>query len=80
MASRFWKDASERAIKTFAQTSVAVLALATGVFDADWVQAISAGGLAGIVSLLTSIGSRPVGDGESASLVVATRDKAEVEP
>jgi hypothetical protein len=80
LASVFWKDAFERAVKTFAQTSVAVLALATGVFDADWVQAISAGGLAGVVSLLTSLASKPVGDGDSASLVVATKDKVEVQP
>ncbi len=73
--SKFWKDAFERALKTFAQAAVAVLAVATGVLDANWVQAISVAGLAGVVSLLTSVASAGVGDKESASLVVATKDK-----
>jgi hypothetical protein len=73
--SKFWKDAFERGVKTFAQSSVAILALGTGLFDAGWVQAISVGGLAGVISLLTSIGSASVGDKESPSLVVATKDK-----
>lgn len=73
--SKFWKDAFERAAKTAAQSAVAILVLATGAFDADWMQAISAGGLAAVISFLTSIGSAGVGDHESASLVVATKDK-----
>lgn len=75
--SRFWSDAFERAAKTAAQAAVAILVLATGALDADWVQAISAGGLAAAISFLTSIGSAGVGDKESASLVVATKDKYE---
>lgn len=52
----FWKGALERAIKTVAQTLVAVLSVgAVGVLEVDWVGALSAAGLAGVVSALTSI-------------------------
>lgn len=74
--SKFWKDAFERGIKTFAQSAVAILALSVGVLDASWVQAASVGGLAAVISLLTSIGSSGVGSSESASLVVDTKDKS----
>jgi hypothetical protein len=54
----FWKDAIIRAIKTFAQSAVAILAAgATGLLGTDWVQLLSVAGLAAVVSLLTSISS-----------------------
>ena len=54
----FWKDAAIRAVKTFAQSAVAVLAAgATGLLGTDWVQLLSVAGLAAVVSLLTSIAS-----------------------
>ncbi|MFT8330315.1 holin, partial [Bifidobacterium psychraerophilum] len=54
----FWKDAIIRAVKTFAQSAVAVLAAgATGLLGTDWVQLLSVAGLAAVVSLLTSIAS-----------------------
>lgn len=65
----FWKDTAERAVKTFAQSMVAVMtAGATGVFDVDWVNALSVSLLATLVSVLTSIGSGTVGD-QSASML-----------
>ena len=52
----FWRGASERAIKTFAQALLGVLTGgATGVLDVDWPGALSAAALATLVSLLTSI-------------------------
>jgi anti-anti-sigma regulatory factor len=73
--SKFWKDAFERAVKTFAQSAVAILALSTTLFDVSWVNAMGTAGLAALVSLLTSVGSAGVGSSESASLVVDTKDR-----
>ena len=52
----FWRGASERAIKTFCQSLLAVLATgAVGILDVDWAGALSAAALATLVSLLTSL-------------------------
>lgn len=65
----FLKDTAERAIKTCAQSLVAVgLSGATGVLDVDWKNAVSVALLATLVSVLTSIGSGTVGD-QSASFI-----------
>ncbi|MDT2575974.1 holin [Lactococcus petauri] len=65
----FLKDTAERAVKTFAQSMVAVMtAGSTGVLDVDWVNALSVSLLATLVSVLTSIGSGTVGD-QSASVI-----------
>lgn len=66
----FWYDAIERSIKTVAQTMVALLT-ADGVlnlFTVNWKEMLSVAGLAGLVSVLTSVAS--AGSGNSASLVV----------
>lgn len=72
---KFWSDAFERAVKTFAQSLVAVLALSVSLIDVSWGAAVGTAGLAAVVSLLTSVGSAGVGSSESASLVVDTKDK-----
>ncbi len=64
----FWKDTAERAIKTFAQSFVASLAVGTGLLDVDWLNALSIAGLATVISVFTSIGSGTVGD-QSASFI-----------
>lgn len=67
---RFWKGAFERAVKTFAQGAAALLvANATGIVDADWKAAASVAGLAAVVSILTSVGSLPLGEEGTASAV-----------
>lgn len=73
--SKFWKDTFERAVKTFAQSAVAIMALSTTLFDVSWVNAAGTAGLAALVSILTSVSSAGVGSSESASLVVDTKDK-----
>ena len=66
----FWLGAVERAIKTFAQAAVAVLAAnSVGLLDAPWGAAASAAGMAAVLSVLTSIGSATIGDHNSPSLV-----------
>lgn len=71
----FWKDTVERAIKTCAQSLVAVgLSGATGVLDVDWKNAVSVALLATLVSVFTSIGSGTVGD-QSASAVKLNKEE-----
>ena len=52
----FWKGATERAVKTFAQAAGAFLvAGGTGLLDVDWQQGASVAGLAALLSVLTSV-------------------------
>lgn len=61
---RFWAATTERAIKTTAQAMAAVLtANATGLLDTDWIGVLSAAAMAGVLSILTSIGSAGATDG-----------------
>lgn len=61
----FWVDTFDRAVSTVAQAGVAVLtANVTGLLDVDWVQIGSVAGLAGAVSVLTSIAFRGKTEGE----------------
>lgn len=69
LTRKFWEDAAERAIKTVAQSMVALLgAGAVGLLDVNWLAMLSTSGLAGLVSLLTSIGSAQLTNTDSASL------------
>lgn len=72
----FWKDATERAIKTGAQA--VVLALGGGAIDAfalDWRILAGAGLGGGLLSLLTSIGSGAIVDNGTASVTKAVEPK-----
>jgi gp32 len=52
----FWVGAAERALKTVAQSVVAVLGVgAVGILAVDWVQTLSVAAAAGLASILTSI-------------------------
>ena len=69
---RFWKMALERAIKSFAQTFVAILSVqATLIEDAPWYTAASTGALAFVLSVMTSVGSLGVGPEQDPSVVAA---------
>lgn len=58
-SKKFWIDTADRAVATLAQTAIATLtAGVTGILDVDWVQLASVAGLAGAVSVLTSIAFR----------------------
>lgn len=66
----FWRDAAERAIKTFAQALLSVIAVAgVTVLTVDWVEAFAIGATAALVSVLTSIVSVKIGEEDTASLV-----------
>lgn len=71
--SRFWKAAAERAVKTFAQTLVALIGTgAVGIMDLDWMQMLSVSATATVLSLLTSVASANFGSNPGPSLVDET--------
>lgn len=55
--NKYWAFAGERAVKTMAQTALAMItaAGALSLFDVDFTQVIGVAGLAGLMSLLTSV-------------------------
>lgn len=60
MSMKWWKAAGIRAVKTSAQAAVALIGTgALGLLDVDWLATVSGAGLAGVVSLLTSLGGLP---------------------
>lgn len=63
---QFWVDTADRAIATVAQSAVAVLtANVTGILDVDFLQLASISGLAGAVSVLTSVAFRGTGQDDT---------------
>lgn len=67
----FWKDAAERAIKTFAQSLIAVLsvAVAAPIWELNWVEALGVSLTATALSLLTSIAGTGTGNPETGSFI-----------
>ena len=59
MTKTWWKAAGVRAIKTTAQTAVATIGTTMVMSEVNWTIVISASALAGLLSLLTSIGGLP---------------------
>ena len=55
----FWKAALIRALRTVAQTAVAAIGTAAILSDVNWVAVASASVLAGVLSLLMSLGGIP---------------------
>jgi hypothetical protein len=70
---KFWLDASERAVKTFAQTLVAAMAVGgINLLSVGWKQALTTAGFATALSVLSSVATAQASTGQpdSASLVV----------
>lgn len=59
MSKKWLKCAVIRAVKTIAQTAVGVIGASTVMSAVDWKIVVSSALLAGIVSILTSIGGLP---------------------
>ncbi|MGI5881385.1 MAG: holin [Syntrophomonadaceae bacterium] len=59
MTRKWWKAALVRAVKTVAQTAVATIGTSAVFSEVNWLMVLSASALAGVLSLLTSIGGLP---------------------
>lgn len=59
MSKQWWKAAGIRAVKTFAQTAVAMLPVAATISDVQWWTVLGTAALAGVASLLTSVAGLP---------------------
>lgn len=55
MTWKFWKAALLRAVRTLAQTAIAVIGTAAVLEEVNWWGAASASALAFVLSLLTSV-------------------------
>jgi len=64
MSKKWLKAAGIRALKTVAQTAVAMIGTSVFIDNVNWIGVLSASVLAGVLSLLTSIGGLPEVDGE----------------
>ena len=63
ITKKWFKAAGIRAIKTVAQTAVATIGTSAFINEVNWIAVVSASALAGILSMLTSVGGLPeVGD------------------
>ena len=72
----FWIAAGERALKTFAQSLVALFAAGVTILNIDWQQGLAVAATAAVVSVLTSVASVHLGQFEGPSLA----GEAVVEP
>lgn len=58
--SKYWiKCALIRAVKTIAQTAIAMIGTSVVIAEVDWVVVVSASLLSGLLSILTSIAGLP---------------------
>lgn len=55
----WWRAAGVRAVKTMAQTALAMVSVGALVTDIDWLAVASASALSGIYSVLTSLAGLP---------------------
>lgn len=59
MSKKWFKAAGIRAIKTMAQTAVAMIGTSVVLEDVSWQVTVSAAVLAGVLSMLTSVAGLP---------------------
>lgn len=59
LSAKWWAAASIRAIKTIAQTAIAMIGCSALMETVNWPVVASAAALAGILSLLTSLAGLP---------------------
>ena len=59
MSKQWWEAAGLRAVKTVAQTAVALISTNLLIEEVNWAMVVSASVLAGLLSLLTSVAGLP---------------------
>ena len=59
ITKKWFKAAGIRAVKTVAQTAVAMIGTAVVIGQVDWIAVASASALAGVLSMLTSVAGLP---------------------
>ena len=59
MWKQWLKDALLRAIRTFAQTAVSMIAVGAAFSEIDWLRVVSVSGVAFVLSWLTSLAGLP---------------------
>ena len=64
MSKKWLKAAGIRAVKTMAQTAVALIGTTLVISDVDWITVASAWVLAGLLSVLTAIAGLPEVEGD----------------
>ena len=64
MGKKWLKAAGIRAVKTMAQTAVALIGTTLVISEVDWMTVASASVLAGLLSILTSIAGLPEVEGD----------------
>lgn len=60
----WWKRAGIRAVKTMAQTAVAMLPVAAAIMEVNWGTVIGTAALAGVASFATSLAGLPELEGK----------------
>ena len=77
----YWKAVAERAVKTAAQSGIALFAAGATILDIDWVQGAAVVATATLLSVLSSIASTHVGEftGPSLASEALVEDDLEVE-
>lgn len=73
----WFKAAGIRAIKTAAQSAVAIIGTSTVLGDVDWLMVLSAAAVAAILSMLTSVAGIPEVDDGTSILSTGKTEKAE---
>jgi hypothetical protein len=78
LTTRFWKATAERAVKSFAQSLLALLSAGSvGLLQVNWMVSLSTAGMAGLLSVLSSVGSSRIGDGDDPTALPAPSRAAE---
>lgn len=58
-AKTWWKAAGVRAVRTTAQTAVAMIPVAVSIVEVKWAMVLGTAALAGVTSLFTSLAGLP---------------------